>query len=361
MPHENDRTAPPSAATDAPLDANANANDASTTTPRIPVFLDCDTGIDDAMALAYLLNSDDARVVGIGTVSGNTDAAQAATNTAVLLGIAGRGDIPVAVGEHHFLEEEFGGGSPHVHGVDGMGDVAFDTPARTAVSTTHAAELLYEAARAHPGSLRVVAIGPLTNLAVALERHPDLPGLVHSVTVMGGAALAPGNVTPVAEANIWHDPAAAARVLDADWRVRLVPLDVTMTHVMSESDRMRLLESPDALARFVGAALDFYFDFYVGHFGARSAALHDPLAAAIALDHVALDLEPVVPIVVDTTDGPGRGQTICDLRGRYRGFSAAGTSDEARSSGPDVTTSVVLSATTDFTAAIIDRIAHDAR
>ncbi|MWV49035.1 nucleoside hydrolase [Rathayibacter sp. VKM Ac-2803] len=291
--------------------------------PAVPVFLDCDTGIDDSLALAYLLRSPLADLVGISTVSGNTDARQAAVNTLGLLALAGRTDIPVAVGAHDFLEEAYAGGAPYVHGDNGIGGVTL--PAGAEPVDEDPADLLLRLAREHAGELRLVAIGPLTNIAHALRKHAELPSLLHSVTVMGGAALVPGNVSTVAEANIWHDPAAAAEVVAADWDLTLVPLDVTMRHLMTEEHRAVLLGSADPLAETIGRALDFYFDFYVGHFGVRSAALHDPMAAAIALDAVDVASAPRVPVEVDATFGPGRGQTLPDLRGIYRDVHPEGS------------------------------------
>lgn len=287
------------------------------TASTVPVFLDCDTGIDDALALAYLLRSPRARLVGISTVSGNTDARQAAANSLGLLALAGRSDVPVAVGAHHFLEEDYVGGSPQVHGDNGIGGV--ELPAGGAPVDEDPADLLLRLAREHEGELRLVAVGPLTNLALALRKHPELPSLLHSVTVMGGAALVPGNITAVSEANICHDPAAAADVIAADWDLTLVPLDVTMRHLMTEEHRAVLLDSSDPLLQAIGQALDHYFDFHVGHLGERTAAMHDPMAAAVAVDAVGLASAPRVHVEVDAGSGPGRGQTISDLRGIYRG------------------------------------------
>ncbi len=283
------------------------------------VYLDCDTGIDDALAIGYLLASEDARLVGIGTVSGNCSARMAADNCAALLALAGRSDIPIAEGAHDFLTSAFAGGSPTVHGKDGLGDVGITRGAGGADRPVEdAAGMLARLAAAHPGELHVVAIGPLTNLAIALERAPGIASLVASVTIMGGAALVPGNITAAAEANIWHDPEAAHRVIEADWPVTLVPLDVTMTQRIDEAQRMRLEQSDRPFTAAVGRALQHYFDFYRARFVEPSATLHDPLAAAIALDHLPLTLAPAVSVVVDTGHGPGRGQTICDLRGIYR-------------------------------------------
>lgn len=155
------------------------------------IYLDCDTGIDDALALAYLLAETAADVVGIGTVSGNVGAATAARNTLHLLRLAGADSIPVAVGAEHPLDDVFDGGAPHVHGVEGLGDVRFDGETRSPASVS-AGDLLLELSRAHPGTLTVLAVGPLTNLALALERDPTLPSRIARVVVMGGAVHVPG-------------------------------------------------------------------------------------------------------------------------------------------------------------------------
>ncbi|GHD09499.1 nucleoside hydrolase [Zhihengliuella salsuginis] len=304
---------------------------------RTPVYLDCDTGIDDALALAYLVAQPNADLRGVGTVSGNTDAAQAARNTLDLLAVLGRGDVPVAVGEHDFLTRAYAGGAPHVHGGNGIGGVRLE-PAHRPVEETTAAELLVSLARESPGELRVIAIGPLTNLARALELEPRLPELVASVTVMGGAALAPGNVSPVAEANIANDPEAAQAVIAAGWPVTLVPLDVTMAHLLEEPHRQQLAGSDQPVARLLAEMLGHYFEFYRDVFGRGCSAMHDPLAVAIALGGAVPDTAPLVPVVVDTGEGPGRGQTICDLRGRYRGLADV----------PGATCRVVLRVGADF-------------
>ncbi len=289
-----------------------------TSSTTLPVYLDCDTGVDDALALAYLLASPAVDLVGVGTVSGNTSAAQAARNTLDLLALAEREDIPVAIGAHDHLSHAYSGGAAHVHGDNGIGDIALPTAdaepdARTAV------ELLLDLSHRHAGALHLVAIGPLTNVALALRADASLPSRVAGVTIMGGAALVPGNISPVAEANIFNDPEAAAEVLAADWDVTLVPLDVTLEHTFSEADRAALLASPRPLLRAVGEILDLYFDFYLPLYGERASALHDPLAAAIAAGGIRPSRALRVPVVVDTTEGPGRGQTIADLRGQRLG------------------------------------------
>jgi purine nucleosidase len=243
------------------------------------LYLDCDTGVDDALAIALLLATPGAAPAAIGTVSGNTTAAQAARNTLDLLALAGRDDIPVAVGAHDPLDGGFGGGAAQVHGDNGIGGVLLPTAARGPVDGD-AVGLLIDLARAHPGELRVLSTGPLTNLALALRLEPGLPALVRDVTAMGGAVRVPGNMAGNAEANIANDPPAAAAVLAADWPVTLVPLDVTMEHRFDEADQQALHDG-GALTAALGAMLTGYFDFYVEGLGRREVPLHDPLAAGI--------------------------------------------------------------------------------
>lgn len=310
-----------------------------------PFYLDCDTGIDDALAIAYLLAAGNAEVVGIGSVSGNVSAAVGARNTLDLLALADRTDIPVAVGAHDPQVGAFHGGAPHVHGGNGIGDVVLPDSAASVIEES-AAQLLVRLAREHAGELRVIAIGPLTNIAEALRLEPALPSLVKELTIMGGAAAVPGNITPVAEANIYNDADAAADVFAADWFITLVPLDVTMSHVFVESHRDDLVRSGRPVAVAVGEMLDCYFEFYVSVYGHRASALHDPLAVAIALGDVQLRSAPVVRVVVDATDGPGRGQTICDLRGYLNGFPEQGRAH----------TRVVLSLDEDFAPKLVERV-----
>ncbi|WP_375389903.1 nucleoside hydrolase [uncultured Amnibacterium sp.] len=281
-----------------------------------PWYLDCDTGIDDALTLGLLV-AEGADLKGIGSVSGNLSAAGGARNTLDLMSLMGRADVPVAVGAHDPLGDEFHGVADFVHGANGIGDV--ELPRAGEPVAESAAEMLVRLAHEHPGALRVLAVGPLTNLALALALDPELPSLVADVVIMGGAALVPGNVSSVAEANIWNDPVAADLVLQASWPVTMVGLDVTMDARFEETHRVELAAG-GAVPKALAAMLGVYFQYYTPILGRPSCALHDPLAAAIALGTVVPTSAPVVPIEVDATDGPGRGQTLVDLRSRFVGY-----------------------------------------
>lgn len=283
-----------------------------------PWYLDCDTGVDDALTLGLLV-AEGADLRGIGSVSGNLSAAGGARNTLDLMALMGRDDVPVAVGAHDPIGGTFRGIADFVHGSNGIGGV--ELPRAGDPAQESAAEMLVRLAHEHAGSLRVLAIGPLTNLALALEMEPALPSLVADVVLMGGTARAPGNVSAVAEANIWNDPVAARAVFDAPWSVTMVGLDVTMEARFEESHRLALAGAgvvPRALSEMLGV----YFRYYTPILGRPSCSLHDPLAAAIGLGLVVPTLAPVVPVEVDATDGPGCGQTLVDLRGRFAGYPA---------------------------------------
>lgn len=284
---------------------------------RTPVYFDCDTGIDDTMALLYLLSRPNHELVGVGTVSGNVDAAQAGRNTLDLLALAGRPEVPVAVGEHDFMAAPYTGGPAHIHGVNGIGDVTLTRSGD--LVDEDAPDLLIALSKQYAGTLEVIAVGPLTNLAVALQRDPGLAKRIARVTIMGGAALAPGNISPAAEANIGHDPEAAAAVFEAQWPVTMVGLDVTMHHRMTDAQREQLAAAGTELQTTLAAILDTYFRFYDGILGVRECTLHDPLAVAVATGDAIPSVAPVVKVSVETGSGPARGATVADLRGMYRG------------------------------------------
>lgn len=287
---------------------------------RTTLLIDCDTGVDDALALLYLLADASVDVCGVTTLFGNTTAGSAAHNTLRVLELIGRGDIPVAVGASTSLRGEAPRLSPEVHGEDGLGDTALPAPSGQPINEP-SPHFLVRMAKRHAGDLHILATGPLTNLATALSFEPRLPELVSHVTVMGGAASVPGNVTPAAEANFHHDPEAAKQVLAAPWPVTVVPLDVTMHEVVTADLLDDLIAGGSPVALFAAAAVSRYLRFYERHvFGTRAAACHDPLAAAIAVGDVAPRLAPAVPVDVETGPGPARGALIADLRGRYRDY-----------------------------------------
>ncbi len=203
----------------------------------------------------------------------------------------------------------------HVHGGNGLGDVELPGPSGKPVAES-AAELLVRLVRQHPGEIDVLAVGPLTNLAVALGLEPELPRLVRRLVVMGGAVRVPGNVSSHAEANIGNDPEAAEAVFAAGFDLDLVALDITMRTVATPAWLEELRTVPGERAERTSAFLDFYADFYSGIFGVRQCAMHDPLAAAVLVDPHLVTEAVEAPLRVELTGGLTRGMTVADLRPR---------------------------------------------
>jgi len=283
---------------------------------RTPIILDCDTGVDDTMAIMLAALAPEIELVGIGTIWGNVDLDLATQNSLNILAMCGKPDVPVARGAETPLNGSHVDYAYFVHGDDGQGNRGMKGKYGKQSSMT-AAEFIVDACRKRPGEIELVPVGPLTNIALALQLEPNLPQLVRGVTIMGGTALAPGNVTPVAEANVWHDPEAADLVFKAQWPLTMVGLDVTMKTLLTPEhfDRMR---KGGGISKYMAQIAEFYTAFNQNEsFGKPLATMHDAVAVGLAANLVRATVSPLVNAEVDTTDGPGRGQTICDLRGKY--------------------------------------------
>ncbi|WNS46253.1 nucleoside hydrolase [Paenibacillus sp. MMS20-IR301] len=282
------------------------------------MIIDCDTGIDDALAILYALRTPDVVVEGITTVFGNIDVQQAADNTLRLLALADPGyDIPVALGASRALVRELTGFSTHVHGGNGIGDVQL-APSRQAPVQETAAEFIVRMADENPGEIVLVTLGRLTNLSLALDMDPLLVSKLKKVVVMGGTIFKPGNVTPVAEANLWGDPEAADRVFTSGLPVLMIGLDVTLkTRITSE--HLELLkrcgrEENTAIIDFMEQSLGYYFKFYrEANYLINSAPLHDPLALMAAL-HPDLVTTRRMKVRVERQGEFTAGMVVADLR-----------------------------------------------
>lgn len=285
----------------------------------VKMILDCDTGVDDAMALVYAAAHPGVDLLAVGTVWGNVPVAMATRNTVHVLQLAGCGDVPVAQGASGPLLRRDTDYAYAVHGEDGQGN-RYDGVEHRPSTSMSAARQIIDLVHRYPHEVWLVPVGPLTNIAVALALDPELPALVKGVSLMGGAALAPGNVTPVAEANIIHDAEAAAAVFRAPWPIIMAGLDVTM-QVRLTPERRGVLDGGGRAARYVSAIVQEYGDFYAAtSFDTWSAAIHDPIAVAAAAGALIVRCGPTVAVEVDCAGGPSHGQTVCDLRGRYRGY-----------------------------------------
>jgi inosine-uridine nucleoside N-ribohydrolase len=205
-----------------------------------PIILDCDPGIDDALAIAFATASPEVGLVGITTVAGNVGLAKTTANALAVASFVGAGDVPVTAGSAvPLLRPALDAG--HVHGDSGLGGAVLPAPARAA-EDGHAIDYIIDTIGAAPGEITLVATGPMTNIGLALRREPRLATWIRDFVIMGGSA-ARGNVTPAAEFNIWADPEAAAIVFSAGWTVRMIGLDVTLLARATSAvqERMRAL------------------------------------------------------------------------------------------------------------------------
>lgn len=282
------------------------------------ILFDTDPGIDDAMALLMLARDPRAELIGITTVFGN---ASVATTTANALALCERFgiDAPVARGAAQALALPPRGFPEEIHGRDGLGNVGLPAARDKRADALPAPEFISAMARRHSGALTLVAVGPLTNLALALQLDPDLPRHVRQVVVMGGAFGLRGhggNVTPVAEANIFSDPHAADRVFTTDWPVTLVGLDVTHQVLMHTDYLDALGRDGGAEGRFIRNITRCYEDFYNTRTGGGIFS-HDASAVACALDPSAFVVRKGVVRVV--TEGLAVGQTIQSPHGQRFG------------------------------------------
>jgi len=287
--------------------------------PAKNVIFDTDPGIDDACALALIAASPALELVGITTVFGNASVETTTRNALYLkrrFGLA----APVARGAERPLSRPPRDFSAFIHGENGLGDVALeDLGSLGASHALDAAGFIVEQLRAAPGEITLIAVGPLTNLALALRQAPEIAGLAAEVVVMGGAfgtAGRPGNVSPVAEANVWNDPDAADEVLTAGWPVRIVGLDVTTLCVMGPGYMADLRQQAPGVGGFLWDITRFYEHLYRTRDGIDGINAHDALAVARAIDP-ALFRERTGPVRV-VTEGIALGQTIQSVDGvRY--------------------------------------------
>lgn len=281
-----------------------------TTDPAHLVILDTDPGIDDAMTLAFLKSRRDVRLLAITSVFGNADIATTTRNALYLVDRFGM-DVPVYAGASTPLTIPRRPVASHVHGHDALGDTGLAQGFAGHASTEAAHDTIVRLVRDNPHKVSILAIAPLTNLALALRAAPDIAGLVREVVVMGGAfgyGVRRGNVSPVAEANVANDPHAADEVLGASWPVTMVGLDVTSHCILPAAVAADLAESGNADARFLWDISRGYEQLYREHDGLEGCCIHD-VAAAIRMVEPEL-FRAISGSVRVVTDGIAAGQTI---------------------------------------------------
>ncbi|MEU1426614.1 nucleoside hydrolase [Nocardia sp. NPDC005746] len=303
--------------------------------------MDNDTGIDDALGLLYLLASPEAEIIGIASTAGNVPAPQVAANNLALLDLARAPEIEVAQGALTPLAVPLRT-TEDTHGPQGVGYAELP-PSKRTLSNRPAAQLWVDLAREHPGEIVGLCTGPLTNLALALRVEPELPQLLRRLVIMGGAFNHPGNTTPTNEWNVHVDPEAAKEVFDAfsavpaDRRPIVCALDITETIEMKPPHLALLAEragstpvelvteddppharskASNPLVRFLTNAVRFYFDFHKLYDQGYLAHMHDPFAAAVALDPSLAVTKPAT-VDVELTGTLTRATTVADWAGMW--------------------------------------------
>ncbi|MFC0264981.1 nucleoside hydrolase [Alloscardovia macacae] len=279
------------------------------------MILDLDTGVDDALAIAYALASPEVELIGITGTYGNVLMDQGTRNSLAITDILGHPEVPVFRGVDHSSTSEPGSFevleiSKFIHGENGIGDVEIPDSPRV-VEQQDAVDFIIEAAHTYGEDLIYVPTGPDTNIAAALKKDPQIAHLIGSIVIMGGALTVPGNVNAWTEANISQDPEAADYLFRSGANVTMVGLDVTLQTLLTYADTAKWRALGTKAAKFYADMTDFYIKAYETtspHLG--GCGLHDPLAVAVAVDPSLVTLLDI-NMKVDV-DGPTRGRTIGD-------------------------------------------------
>ena len=270
-----------------------------------PVIIDCDPGHDDAMALMLAVASPELELVAVTTVAGNQTLDRVTANAIRVLDVVGATEIPLAAGADRGL----------IHTADSAGDVHGETgldgpdlpPPSREPDPRHAVELIADKLREQP--LTLIAIGPLTNIALLLATHPELTPRIERIVIMGGA-IGLGNVTPSAEFNLWADPDAAYRVFTSGLGLTMVGLDVTHRAMLS-AERADALRETGRAGAVVADLHRFYRQFHQRVYGHSDTPVHDALAVAHVIKPDVITTEHL-PVEIDVTQGPCRGRTVVD-------------------------------------------------
>jgi len=270
-----------------------------------PLLIDCDPGHDDAIALLLALGSPEVELLGVTTVHGNQTLEKTTKNALRVLELAGRTDVPVAAGADRPLQRDLVVAA-HVHGESGLDGPVLPEPT-TAPVAEDAVDFL---AKTIVDGTTLVPTGPLTNIALLLERHPDAAAKVAEIVLMGGA-IAEGNMTPAAEFNIWADPEAAQAVFHSGIDVTMVGLDVTHRALLTSDDAERL-RSTGTIGAFVADLVDFFKVYHQETYGWDGAPIHDAVAVAEVIQP-GLVTTRLRNVEIETVSELCRGRTVVDL------------------------------------------------
>ncbi|EEF33626.1 uridine nucleosidase 1 [Ricinus communis] len=241
------------------------------------LIIDTDPGIDDSMAILMAFQSPELDILGLTTTFGNAKLEDATRNALLLCEIAGCSGVPVAAGNSEPLK----GGKPRVadfaHGSDGVGNLFLPSPRAQKIEKS-ASEFLVDQISEYPGEVSILALGPLTNLALAIKRDSSFASKVKRIVILGGSFFALGNVNPAAEANIYGDPEAADVVFTSGANIVVVGLNITTQVKFTDEDLLALRQSKGKHAQIICDMCNFYRDWHVKSDGVHGIFLHDPVA-----------------------------------------------------------------------------------
>jgi inosine-uridine nucleoside N-ribohydrolase len=274
------------------------------------VIIDTDPGVDDAMAILLALNSPELKVEALTVVPGNVEAAQGLANALKLVSLAGRCDVPVAGGALHPLNQKLIT-AQFWHGINGLAGV--ELPASKCKSDPRfGPDLIIEMAHRYPHQITLIAVGPLTNIALAVSKDPELASLIKDIVIMGGS-ITGGNVDGAAEANIYDDPEAAQIVFNAGWTVTMVGSDVGERTLMTRKYLAELQANHKPESDFIASLADYYLTRSEKS-GYQGAAMYDPLAVGVVIDPTLVTVKNM-RVDVETKGEFTRGETVANRMG----------------------------------------------
>lgn len=274
--------------------------------PPRQMLLDVDVGIDDAVMMLYLAAEPTAELVAVGSCHGNCSAATSATNALKVLEAVGLDHVPVALGAESPLADPMP--AQEVHGHDGLGDAGLPPP-RGAVSGESAVEQILRLSRERPGELDLLAVGTMTNLALALEQDADVLSRFRTVAILGGYAREPAPDDPATvDPNVYKSPDAADRLFASKAPLFVVPVDTSFNYTVLADDHIdKLRASTTPQGQLAWKILPYYFDFYQQRLGRWSSCMHDPLVPAVLLDPSLITGMAARPMYVEPTGNVHRG------------------------------------------------------
>ncbi len=274
------------------------------------IILDTDPGIDDSLAILLALASPEVALDGISTIHGNASTAQVTRNALAILELAKASHIPVYKGcDLPLVKESLL--SPETHGDTGLGYATLSEPL-IKPQIKHGSDFLIEQIMSRPGEVTLVAIGPLTNVALAIRKEPRIVQNVKEVFIMGGAIKHQGNTTPLAEFNTFVDPHAAHIVFHSGMPITLTPLDVTYQCIFMKEDLERLQRIDSPITKFIADATRFYMEFHDEYQQIDGCVINDPMTLALTFMPEICDYQNLV-VDVDVSTGVGLGNTFADF------------------------------------------------